>query len=154
MFRCLQNCCHNFNLLCFHVYYYYTTHSMPAPDLVHKEVFLQFCVIIITCLLLIVQNFVIACIVYTCVFSLNLNNLVEKDILSREVFDTTCSEFWILSTIKIQVEPVSQFYLKEYTDKVLSFFIWYINYETAANKPKNIHIMKLYFSYKYYKMTK
>lgn len=57
-----------------------------------------------------------------------------KDTLEREVFNATRLEFMVLCTIEVQVEPVSQFYLEEDSDQVLSFFLWYIDDEATKTK--------------------
>lgn len=57
-----------------------------------------------------------------------------KDILCREIFDSTCSEFHVFCAVEVQVEPMSQFYLEEHPDEVLSLFIRNIDDESTRRQ--------------------
>ena len=54
-----------------------------------------------------------------------------KDTLSGEIFYPTCLQLLVLSTVKVQIKPVSQLNHKEDPNKVLSLFLRYVDNKTT-----------------------
>ena len=57
-----------------------------------------------------------------------------KDTEGGEVLDAAALEVWILLAVEVEVEPVSELYLEEHSDQVVSFSLGDVDDETTGIK--------------------